>query len=365
MKANAANAIYVLLNALLRLQMANCGTSTFSAVSFSMPSNAGENATNLPDKDLMLMPGSADYVLRFVLTARNKATSQFLRFLLYTHFFCVTCKKLNNYVTMRYLFVFMIVVLSVPAAYAQDYFTVIKVSGSIIIERTGSSLGTGTSFSQDENLLFKIPDSRAAVYNPQKGRFIITSQNVTEFKSLKSNYFPSAGKISTRALGISSRRDDFKKQFEGDYVILDKAKIIVDSDIFPLSEKKYFYLTYDYNNKIINKKLTFRNDTVFIIKDELLTVDGVVIPDPDFSEMKLVYLEEGEEYGSEIICSFKPVFPGINQLKQEIKVIVEQMEMNSYQDKINEISAFMKEFYGRVDESNLKRWLAESLILKP
>ena len=266
---------------------------------------------------------------------------------------------------MRYLFVFMIVVLSVPAAYAQDYFTVIKVSGNIVIERTGSSLGTGTSFSQDENLLFKIPDSRAAVYNPQKGRFIITSQNVTEFKSLKSNYLPSAGKISTRALGISSRRDDFKKQFEGDYVILDKAKIIVDSDIFPLSEKKYFYLTYDYNNKIINKKLTFRNDTVFIIKDELLTVDGVVIPDPDFSEMKLVYLEEGEEYGSEIICSFKPVFPGINQLKQEIKVIVEQMEMNSYQDKINEISAFMKEFYGRVDESNLKRWLAESLILKP
>ncbi|HUV00681.1 MAG TPA: hypothetical protein VMW32_06955 [Bacteroidales bacterium] len=266
---------------------------------------------------------------------------------------------------MRNLLVLLTLAIWIPALSAQDYFTVIKVSGNIVIERTGSSLGTGTSFSQDENLLFKIPDSRAAVYNTQKGRFIITSQNVAEFKSLKSNYLPSAGKISTRAVGISSRRDDFKKQFEGDYVILDLAKIKVDADVFPLTDKKYFYLTYDYNNKIINKKLAFVKDTLLIKKDELLTVDGVIIPDPRISEMKLVYLEEGEEYGSEIICSFKPVFPDIQQLKKEINVIIDQMEMNHYEEKVDEISTFIKEFYGRIDESNLKRWLGDNLNLKP
>jgi hypothetical protein len=266
---------------------------------------------------------------------------------------------------MKKLPVLLLMACLVYSTYAQDMFTVIKVSGNIVIERTGSSLGTGTSFSQDENLLFKIPDSRAAVYSPQKGRFIITSQNLNEFKNLKSNYLPSAGKISTRSIGISSRRDEFRKQFEGDYVILDKSEIKVDPDIFPLSDKKYFYLTYDYNNKIINKKLAFNNDILFINRNELLTVDGVIIPDPGISEMKLVYLEEGEENGSEIIGSFKPIFPNIPQLKQEVKVIIDQMEMSPYEEKVKEISSFIKDFYGKVDEGDLKKWLDENFSLKP
>jgi len=266
---------------------------------------------------------------------------------------------------MKKLLVLFIMFFLVHGMSAQDKFTVIKVTGNIVIERTGAPLGTGTSFSQDENLLFKIPDSRASVYNPQKGRFLITSQNAGEFKNIKSNYLPSAGKISTRGGGISSRRDDFRKQFEGNYVILDLTEINVDTDVFPLSEKKYFYLTYDYNDKIINKKLTFNNNIVLINRDELLTVDGVVIPDPRITEMKLVYQEEGEEYGSEIIGSFRPVFPDIQQLKKETKVILDQMEMNPYIDKISEISAFIKDFYGRIDDNNLKRWLSDNFSLKP
>ena len=266
---------------------------------------------------------------------------------------------------MRIRMVFLILASLFPALSAQDYFTVIKVSGNIVIERTGSSLGTGTSFSQNENLLFKIPDSRAAVYNPQKGRFVITSQNAEEFKSLKSNYLPSAGKISSRAFEFSSRREEFKKLFEGDFVILDIIRIKVDLDIFPLSDKKYFFLTYDYNNKIINKKLTYRLDTLIINKKDLLTVDGIVIPDPHINEMKLVYFVEGDEYGSEIICSFKPVFPDMPQLKEEIQVLIYETEMNPYENIVSEISEFIKDFYGRIDQNNLKRWLSENYKLKP
>jgi hypothetical protein len=148
-------------------------------------------------------------------------------------------------------------------------------------------------------------------------------------------------------------------------VILDGVRIKVDTDFFPLTDKNYFYLTYEYNDKIINKKLAFNKDTILIKKNELLTVEGMVMPDPRIKEMKLVYLEEGVEDGSEIICSFLPVFPDIAQLRQEVKVILDQMEMNPYEDKIREISAFMNEFYGNVDQSNLKRWLADNFKLKP
>ena len=266
---------------------------------------------------------------------------------------------------MKNILAFLLMVLCVRAVYSQDYFTVIKVSGNIVIERTGTPLDIGTSFSQDENLLFKVPDSRAAVINPQKGRFIITSQNVAEFRSLKSNYLPSAGKISTRSVGFSSRRDDLRKQIEGIYVILDESRIKVDTDFFPLTDKNYFFITYDFNDKIINKKLAFNKDTILIRKNELLTIDGIVIPDPRIQVMKLVYLEEGQENSSEIICSFVPVFPDVTQLKQEIKVILEQMEMSPYEEILREISAFIKEFYGNMDEPNLKRWLVETFNLKP
>jgi len=266
---------------------------------------------------------------------------------------------------MKNIVAFLLMVFCVRTAYSQDYFTVIKVSGNIVIERTGTPLDIGTSFSQDENLLFKVPDSRAAVINPQKGRFIITSQNIAEFKSLKSNYLPSAGKISTRSVGFSSRRDDLRKQIEGNYVILDESRIKVDTDFFPLTDKNYFYITYDFNDKIINKKLEFNEDTILIRKNELLAIDGIVIPDPRIQIMKLVYLEEGQENSSEIICSFLPVFPDLAQLKQEIKVILEQMEMSPYEEKLREISAFIKEFYGNLDEPNLKRWLSENFNLIP
>ena len=85
-------------------------------------------------------------------------------------------------------------------SYSQDKFTVIKVSGNIVIERTGYSLSIGTSFAQNENLLFKIPESRAAVINPQRGRYLLTSENSNEFRNSKSNFLPSTGKISTRTI---------------------------------------------------------------------------------------------------------------------------------------------------------------------
>jgi hypothetical protein len=238
------------------------------------------------------------------------------------------------------------------------------VSGNIVIERTGSSLSIGTAFAQNENLLFKIPESRAAVINPRRGRFLLTSENLTEFRNLKSNFLPSAGKISTRSIGAGSKVIKLKDQFEGNYVFLNEIKIKIDTSVFPLTDKKYFYITYEYKNRTINKKLGFNIDTLIFIKNELLTVDGKEIPDTEINHMKLMYIEEGVTYVSTQICSFTPVFPDLKILTQEIKIIIDQMEMKTYDETLNEISAFIREFYGKVDDDNLKKWLDKNLDLQ-
>ena len=266
---------------------------------------------------------------------------------------------------MRKILVFLLMVFCVRISYSQDIFTVIKVSGNIVIERTGSPLGTGTSFAQTENLLFKVPDSRAAVINPKRGRFILTPQNFAEFRSSKSNYLPSASKITMRAVGIDNKKDVLKRQFEGEIVILDENKIVIDTTVYPMSASKYFYIMYNYNNRTINKRLAFSRDTLLINRNELLAVNGQIISGTEISQMELMYFKEGEINGTARISIFKPVFPDKNVLSNEIKIILDQLEMNPYSDKLRETSAFITEFYGKVDENSLKNWLSDIFNLQP
>ncbi len=266
---------------------------------------------------------------------------------------------------MRRLKIVTLLFLFATAICAQDYFTVIKVSGNIVIERTGSPLDIGTSFAQDENLLFKVPDSRAAVINPQMGRFLLTAENADVFKKSKSNYLPSTTKISMRAAAVNYGIYDLNDYFKDYYVIIDEIKIPIDQDIYPLTDKDYFCIIYDHNNKSINKKLAFNNETLIIIKNELLTVDGKIIPDSKINKMRLIYIKDGNEYSPEEVCTFIPVFPDNDLLYREIKIIVDQLEMNPYEDKLNEAKELIKEFYGKVDENSLKKWLYDNFRLKP
>jgi hypothetical protein len=241
---------------------------------------------------------------------------------------------------------------------------VIKVNGNIVIERTGNSLETGTSFPQDESLVFRIPESRAAVINPSMGRFLLTAENVNEFKNAKSNFLPSAGKISTRAVEDDYYTGDPADKFTDNFVILNKTEVLIDTTHYPMKGDRFFYISYNFNDKTINKKLSFNSDTLIIRKAELLTVDGKEIAAPETGMMKLIYYVEGNAYLIKPVGSFIPVFPDQNELRQEISVILDKMEMKGYDDKLNEINHFIREFYGSIDETSLKVLLKEDFGLR-
>jgi hypothetical protein len=264
----------------------------------------------------------------------------------------------------RIAYVLLMFILLQTSSFGQDKFTVIKVSGSIVIQSTGSLLNIGTAFSQNEDLLFKSSASRAAVINPQRGRFLLTSDNLSEFMQSKSVFLPSSGKISARGGNAILTANDLKNYFEGSLVILDRIKIKLNPDVFPMNTKKYFYIRYQYKNETINKKLAFNSDTLIISKNELLTIDGKQIPNPEITEMKLMYMEEGEKYVSTPICAFIPVFPDLNQLKLEVKIIIDEMSNKTYNEKLSEITSYINDFYGKPEENNLKEWLKVNLNLK-
>ena len=245
------------------------------------------------------------------------------------------------------------------SVFSQSDFKVIKVNGTIIQKTKGTSLETGTVFSDKEDLLFRSEDATAAVINSQIGRLVLTSKK-HDLASARSNYLPSMYNISSRS-GSLSHRSDLSSMFSGKYVVLDRQFIEVDEKTFPMNKDHFFFLRYVFKGEDINKKLAFSGDSLIIDRNNLLTVDGKPIPGADNTSIKLFY-HKGTESVS--ISEFDLIFPEMNQLKKEINIILDELKEKPVKDKIREIGSFINEYYGNVDSNNLTAWLKSNFGLK-
>ncbi|HVN57003.1 MAG TPA: hypothetical protein VMT63_01790 [Bacteroidales bacterium] len=242
---------------------------------------------------------------------------------------------------------------------AQNDFKVIRVNGSILIRERNVSLETGTVFSEKEDLLFKTDDATAAVINAQKGRVVITSRN-HDLSTIKSNYLPSMYNISSRG-GSLSMSADLSNHFSGRYVVLERESTIIDRSTFPMDNDHFFFLRYRYKNEDINKKLSFSGDSLIIDKKSLFTVDGNPIPSADNTSIRLYY-HKGNE--SVFIGEFDLIFPEMNQLAKETEVILSEIKGKTASEKINDVGAYINEFYGKVSYEQLKPWLDKKFGVK-
>lgn len=247
-------------------------------------------------------------------------------------------------------------------SYSQENFKVIKVNGTILLKQKNISLETGTVFSEKEDLLFRNEDASAAVINSQKGRMIITNKN-HDLSNAKSNYLPSMYNISSRGVSPSSLTNlvDIQNHFSGKYVVFDRQAIEVDGKNFPMDNDHFFFLRYIYKGEEINKKLGFSGDSIIIDKKSLFTVDGNPIPNPDNTTIKFFY-RKGTE--SVQVSEFDLIFPDMNQLSKEVKIILDETNGKSYKEKIGEVNAYINDFYGKVSRENLVSWLKKDLGLK-
>jgi hypothetical protein len=261
---------------------------------------------------------------------------------------------------MKTLFLLMVIII-LPGlkSFSQENFKVIKVNGTIILKDKGVSLETGTVFSDKEDLLFRSEDASAAVINSQKGRLILTNKS-HDLATAKSNFLPSMYNISSRG-GSFGNLVDLKNYFSEKCVVLDKQYLTVNDASFPMDNNHFFFFRYVYNGSVINKKLSFSGDTLFIDKRNLYTVDGKPIPSPDNTAITLFYMK-GTEYV--LINSFDLIFPNTDQLKKEVRIILNELKDKSFKEKLAEVSAYINEEYGKVYQINLLSWLETNFGLK-
>ena len=75
-----------------------------------------------------------------------------------------------------------------------------------------------------------------------------------------------------------------------------------------------------------------------------------------------LYYRQGDK--STKTSEFKPVFPDLEELKDEIQIIREEFSDKTNEVQIQEITAYLGEFYGKPQKQNLNLWLKQEFDLE-
>jgi hypothetical protein len=238
---------------------------------------------------------------------------------------------------------------SADSVFSQVNYRVIKVNGSIIYVRTGNNMTQGDVFTEDEDLSFQTSNSRAAVINPSSGRFILSPDNYENLSSAKSNFLPAMSNLSTRG-GIINNMTDLQNQFSDDMVILCEAGYYLNPYKFPMNENQFFFLKYEYKGEEINKKLKFEQNKLKFSREEILKIDEMPIKEIDNPDIGFYYYNNG---AAEYISDFRLVLPNLEQLNTELQIILDESPGKSFNQKVNDVSGYLFEFYGKPDKQDV------------
>lgn len=242
-----------------------------------------------------------------------------------------------------------------------DTYKVIKVTGSILYKKTNKSMLQGDLFPENEQILFKTTDSKAAIISTAKGRFIL-APGAEKKMDVKANLLPASSNISSRS-GAVINIIDLKNAFTGNYVVLGKSKIHINKDNFPQNEKSFFYLRYKYKGEDINKKLANEGEKLIFDKEQIMMVDAKMIDAFDSPEVSLYYTSDGSS--SQLINTFNMFLPGDDELKKETSILLDEIKDKTYTAKVDEFLAYMNDFYGKANKQNAMDWLKTNFNLVP
>jgi hypothetical protein len=236
---------------------------------------------------------------------------------------------------------------------AKEKYTVIKVIGTIVLQKTGNLLASGDVILATEPIIFKTPDSKASVISSEKGRFVLAPGGSESVVDVKSSLIPPMSNISSRNGPILSIVD-VQNYFSGDYVILDKALVNISKNIFPMNDTSFFFFTFIHQGEEVNKKLLHKHETLIIERAELFKIDEKPIAVNAETKVKVGYYSGKQAL---YLNEMNLLAPDLQKLKQEVKLILDNISKKSAKEKASEIYSYLNEFYGKADQDHVNEWL--------
>ena len=259
---------------------------------------------------------------------------------------------------MRKAFIIAALLLNSISLFPESY-KVVKVIGNIVVKKSGAQLSQGDVIQASEPIIFKTPESKASVISSEKGRFVLAANSVNNSSSLKSNLIPPMSNISSRGVAMFSV-GDIKNNFFGKYLLLQRSEENIPGGILPLNDSSFFFFTFTHNAEEINKKIGHNGNTLIITEKDLFMVDGKAVAHAESTFVKVNYYSNKKPL---FLNEMSVITPNNDQIKKEINMILNESKTKTYDEKVKDITSYLNEFYGKIDDDNVKVWLKENLGL--
>lgn len=262
---------------------------------------------------------------------------------------------------MRSPFAIFIIICSFFTAHADNYVAV-HVRGKILINDNQAVLKMGDKFTDEDKVVFSSANAMAVVMSSSRGRLILKNEKSEETSEISylvaSIVSPTKGQLSTRSGKILNYVDLKNHISQESFVILDTTRIQISNNLYLLDEKHFFFLTYNYNNELINKKLN--QDGQEILFDRMIcAIDGKPINAEDINSARLFYYNAEEKVKLEI-GSMNLVFIDSIMLKKQLQFLIDvndqpiDLQSSSW---VTEFQGFISDSYGFVSKESVQNWI--------
>jgi len=263
---------------------------------------------------------------------------------------------------MFFVFVFVFVYVS---SIAQNNYYVLNVKGNVKVKKNGIALKTNDQISDRDILVFGSISDMVAVISTKNGRMIIKpkpTEKSSELVALVGELLtPGTGRLSTRA-GKITNAIELKKFFVEDSIaLLGTAKVWVSPAAYPMNNENFFFVRYNWNGEIINKKLNFDGDSIIISKEAIYKIDGISINQEEAVE-PVFYYKKGSQVTP--LGGFTILFPEEGSLATAVAAYKKNSNITGDILK-QELYALLKDIIGRnIDRENASKWLHISCGVK-
>lgn len=271
---------------------------------------------------------------------------------------------------MKYRLVFFLFLASVNFLHAQqqEVYNIIRVQGNIFNVTQNKTLAKGDKITSKDKLKFENKEAKALAISSKSGKFVIsppqkTSPQEKEIVAFLTNVIlpiPKNAALSTRFVAGNSVQELASYFGAGTYGIIgNKLSVKMSKESFPMNDNQFFIYRYEYQEKAVNKRIAFTNDTLTFQKEILYKIGEAQISPEMVKKVDIYYMKDAQNKNAELAVTFMPVFINEDILKEECESLIKlyQGKKQTNLQVYKEVLLYIQDLYGRVDESILKTWL--------
>lgn len=261
----------------------------------------------------------------------------------------------------------------------EDFYHVLEVNGKIKNIKTNSDLSQGDNLSSNAKVKFSTADAVAMLHSRTQGRFQLRAQADKPKPGIelwvRDGLLALNNTINTRAGKITDMnafRLHFKNEGQNYLVLGGKTEIEISNELLEkiFFEEGFFFIRYQYQGNNINKRLNLQGNILTLSENEIFTIDGKPIKDPEnitnfmisfyrTAKKDAMYLEDTElkkhlyfdlRFVNEAILQQKGAYTLVKYLKQEGES--EEKILDALKELLGDL--------GGVERDNLKVWYKNS-----